>query len=261
MTSPESKASISAPAKDQRSESKAPSPPPKKKTLTKDLLRVVLISLVFVVAAYFLKSPAVRENLFNVHTIRDNLHPDDSVAGQLLGYLLFLVSGALLVSFGMPRIWVSAVAGGIYGAVLGTPLALVSTLIGSLGTYFIGRSMLRGVVRRRLGKRINVWAERFRENAFMWTLYARLFPLANATLTSVICGCCRVPVRTYLAANFLGFIPLTIVFAVFGSGATKGNVMQLSIGSGLFLVAVAAQWWYTRRNRAAMRAAVQNQEG
>lgn len=218
----------------------------KKKRLREDILRVLLIAAVFAVAALALRSQVIRDHLFDIHQIRESLHPDDSLQDQILSYFIFIGAGAVLICFGMPRIWVSTVAGSIYGAALGIMVSMGATLIGATGTWFLGKSLLRGVVRRRFGGKVNLWAERFRENAFMWTLYARLFPLSNATATSLICGTCKVSLRTYTLANLIGFLPLTIVFAVFGSAVAKGKFSQFLLGTLLFLLAVLGQYWWTR---------------
>ena len=222
----------------------------KKRRLIKDIVRVVVITAVFIVAALFLKNPHVRDNLFNIDTLRQTLRSDDTLGGRVSSDALFILVASLLMTLGMPRLWVSAAAGVIYGAMQGILLSLIATMLGAYATYYVGRSMLRGVVERRLGKRINLWKERFRENGFMWTLYMRLFPLWNATLTSLICGTCQVRLRDYTLANIIGFLPLTVVFAVFGSAAAKGSKMQIGIGIGMFVLAIAGQWWYSKRTRA-----------
>lgn len=56
--------------------------------------------------------------------------------------------------------------------------------------------------------------------------------------TAEICGTCRIPVGAYPAGSLLGFIPLTIVFAVLGSGGIKRNFYPIAIGIGLLLLAV-----------------------
>ncbi|MEO8377148.1 MAG: VTT domain-containing protein, partial [Candidatus Sumerlaeota bacterium] len=70
----------------------------------------------------------------------------------------------------------------------------------------------------------------------MWTLNLRLLPGANATLTGVICGACKVKVFPYIAATALGTIPQTAIFSMFGSGATGGKNYQLIMGGVIFVV-------------------------
>ncbi|MBI5154695.1 TVP38/TMEM64 family protein [Candidatus Poribacteria bacterium] len=209
--------------------------------LVKDLSRLLLITAIFIGAALVLKDPHVREHLFDIHTIRATLHPDGSLAQRFESYTAFALVSALLIALGMPRLWVSAVAGSVFGAVIGVPVALCASVAGAVGTFMLGRSLLRSTIRRRMRGRVERWTARFRENAFFWILYARLFPLSNATVTSVLCGSCDAGLGAYLAASALGFLPLTIVVAVFGSGAAKASGFQIGLAVVLLLVSVLAQ--------------------
>ena len=209
--------------------------------LGKDIARVLLIAAIFILAAYFLRNPAVRDNLFNITHIRENLHADLSLGGRLKSYILFILISAPLVLVGMPRIWISVVAGSVFGVLIGIPVALIASVLGCCGTYLVGRSLLASMIRRRFGKRVKMMRERFRENAFFWTLYFRLFPLSNATLTGLICGTCKVDLKSYLLASAIGFTPMTVIFAMFGSGAAKANHLQLALGLVLFLATVLLQ--------------------
>jgi uncharacterized membrane protein YdjX (TVP38/TMEM64 family) len=102
--------------------------------------------------------------------------------------------------------------------------------------YHFGRFFLRDVVNRRVGGRLEMWRNRFRANGFWWVLYGRLFPFSNSTAKSLLCGSCEVPFLPYLAASFLGFIPHTVIFAVFGSGGAKASWPQIILGLGLMLL-------------------------
>lgn len=126
----------------------------------------------------------------------------------------FVLIGGAAISLGVPRLWVSGAAGAIYGVLLGMILAMVSSILGASVVYGLGRRLLAGTVERRLSGQVSLWRQRFQENAFWWVLYARLFPFSNATLASLLCGSCRVPVAPYLFGSFLGFIPLTFAFVI-----------------------------------------------
>ncbi len=215
--------------------------PRPKSHLLKDILRIVVIAGMFGLVGYF------AAQFENVDDVRNWLHPDDSLEDQFLSYIVFVGFGALLMALGLPRSLIAIAAGGIYGAVLGIALAMTTTLSGATITYMLGRSVLKGTVRRRVGqRRMRLLQRRFQENGFRYTLNLRLFPFTNATLTSLLCGLCRVDFREYTAANIIGFLPLTIVFCVFGSGAAKGKWYQLALGTVLFIVVMAAQWYIQR---------------
>jgi len=196
----------------------------------------MLVGLIFAGFALAFKNEAVRGFLLDIHRIRAVLQGSGSAGARILSGAVFIISCGLLMTVGMPRLWISAIAGAIYGAVVGTGLALAATAIGASTVYLLGRSLLGSMVRRRLGGRLTLWNRRFKTNAFWWVLYGRLFPFSNATVMSLLCGFCKVPFSPYLRGSFLGFIPLTLVFAVFGSGGIKGNHYQIALG--FFLVAM-----------------------
>lgn len=216
----------------------------KKRSWIKDLLRVLIIAGVFIVMALVFKE-------FDVQTVRDALNPDESVTGRLKSYTIFLLCASLLQAVGLPRWFVCVVAGGIYGAFVGILLAMSSSLLGAQGTYMVGRSMLRSVVKRRLkGKRVQKWKGLLEENPFMGTLYMRLFPGSNAVMTGLICGLCKIPRKPYWTANFIGFLPQTLIFCTFGSAAAKAKTEQIIMGIVIFIVILVAQWYAMKLLRA-----------
>ena len=225
-----------------RVSAKEPSPG---KSLFKDISRILIVVAIFLIAAFLFQSSLIRDHLFDIQTIRADLNPAD---GRLRSFLIFLFLGGALVGFGLPRMWLSFVAGAIYGSLLGTGLALVATMGGAMITYIQGRSLMGSLLRRRLGKRFEKWTRRFQRNAVMAMISLRLLPLTNATLTSLIAGACRVPVGAYLLGNLIGFIPLTVVAALTGSGAAKANNYQLIIGIVGFVIVALIQWMWTRRS-------------
>ena len=200
-----------------------------------DIGKIVALALVFVALAMILKSEAVR-GYFDIATWRQTLQEGDFAGGRTLGAFLFVFLGGAAISLGLPRIWVAALGGAVYGAVLGSLLAICSALIGAAAVYEVGRLFLRDVVNRRVGGRLEVWRDRFQENGFWWVLYGRLFPFSNSTAKSLLCGSCDVPFLPYIVASFIGFIPHTVIFAVFGSGGAKANLQQIVLGFCLMLL-------------------------
>ncbi|CAN5414532.1 hypothetical protein BH09SUM1_BH09SUM1_28520 [soil metagenome] len=238
-------------------ESAAAKPARRRKHLVSDILRIGIIVAVCFVALYFVKKNygeyfhSVDGVKQLVEKIRSDLHPDDTVADQLKSYAIFIAAGALMLVVGLPR-WIVAVTGGsLYGALLGGSLSLVSSLIGATIVYILGASMLKGMMRRRLGRRFEVLKEKFRANGFGYTLTLRIFPLSNATLTSLICGACRVKVADYTLANIIGLLPQTIIFSLIGSGASKGSKWQIGVGIALQVLVLVAHHKF--KNRFAQR--------
>jgi len=208
-------------------------------SLVRDLTTAIIIGVVFLLLALLFRSDLARDLFENVHRIRTFLK-SGAVPGGLVGSgAVFILVTGLLISLGVPRIWISALGGAVYGAVLGAALSLCSTIIGATTLFLAGSTFLGSVVERRFRSRTTgKFVERLNREAFWWTLYLRLFPFSNSTIQSLLFGSLRVPFKAYITASILGFIPLTIVFSVFGSGGVKGNYYQIWLGFGL-IAAVA----------------------
>ena len=202
----------------------------------RDITKILLVTVLFVALGWLFNSDLV-SRYFDIRAWREILQEAEFLGGPVFGALAFVVAGGAVIALGVPRIWIAAVGGAVYGAVAGSVLAIGAALIGASVLYYIGRRFLRDVVRRRIGGRLELWRERFRTNGFWWVLYGRLFPLSNSTAVSVLCGSCEVPYTRYAAASFIGFIPFTMIFAIFGSGGAKANTWQIALGLGLMLLA------------------------
>lgn len=208
--------------------------------LCRDIGRVVFLAAIFTALAFFLKRPGVHENFLDVQHMREVLSGGQGT-GLFLSAALFILMWGGLIAAGIPRLWASAVGGVIYGAFLGSVISLLASLVGAIVLYGAGISILSGVVERRVGDTVKLWRARFQENAFWWVLYGRLFPFSNSTLMSLLCGSCRVPFREFMTGSFLGFIPLTVVFATFGSGGIKGNFWQISFATALLALSILSR--------------------
>jgi len=211
-----------------------------RRRLVRDLLKVLALAIVFLLLAWAVETRLVHE-FFDIDHWRQMFSGGHHVGSAEAGILLFVLAGSLLIAAGLPRLLVAAVGGGIYGALFGALLSLLSALIAAIIIYFVGHGLLRDMVDRRFRGRLAVWRARLRQRAFWWVLYTRLFPFTNSTLNSLLCGACDVPFWPFLAASFLGFIPQSVVFALFGSGGATANYLQIAVAVGLLLVTMVLQ--------------------
>ncbi len=212
-----------------------PAPPdnrkPRKKTAGKDITRIILVGLSFLGIAAALNNSYVQSQLFDIEVLRQQIQ-----AGGLKSALLFIVAGSLVNAVGIPRLWICAAAGSLYGAIDGAAVGLIASLAGSTINFLVGRSMLRGPSKRNLPRRLQHWYTAFNDHGFRAILYLRLFPLTNATLTNLMGGASQMRFRDYFAATAIGYLPFTIAFATLGSSAAKQNGWQFAAGLGLFSV-------------------------
>jgi len=208
-----------------------------------DILRVTLLTVFFGAAAYALHLPEVRERIFDVDEWRAR-----AAAFGGADWLAILAAFAAANACGIPRRWISAIAGGLYGPVHGVILAQTATMIGATANFFMARWLLRDVIRRRLPPRLLAWHDRFGENGFRWVFYIRLFPLGSATVVSLVSGTSVIPFSRFAAATFLGYLPYTVAFALFGSSAAERKLWQLLLAAALFaVVAIGCRVFRVRR--------------
>jgi uncharacterized membrane protein YdjX (TVP38/TMEM64 family) len=193
-----------------------------------------------------LSLPHVREQVLDIDHVRASLRQ----SGQW-GLLLFTLVSGLAVGLGVPRLWVSAFAGALFGAVLGTIVGQLASMCGAIITFYIARLLLRSVLLRRMPDRLRVWYDRFNKHGFFWLFYIRLFPFANATVTNLVGGVSQVSLKTFLLATFLGYLPETIIFAVFGSSAAKSDYVQFAVALVAILIFLVFErsWQYVRNRR------------
>jgi len=209
----------------------------KRSKLTIDILRIVLVTIFFAVAAYILQLPYVRGELLDVAQWRDRSH-----TLGLEGFLILVGVLSLVNACGVPRTWVSAFSGVLYGALLGSGIGHLATLVGATVNFFTARWILRGPIRRRLPDRLRVWYDRFGENGFRWVFYIRLIPVGNATVVNLVSGASKMRYREFLPATFLGYLPYTVAYALFGSSAAKQKTSQLFLGAALFAAVIVGRW-------------------
>lgn len=220
--------------------------PPTARRLARDVVGICLVGAVFIGLALVVDSRLLH-SFVDIDHWRLIFGQGHRVGGRGMGMLAFVVIGGLLISAGVPRTWLSVFAGGVYGVVRGSILAVLAATVGAVLVYLAGRLFLQTVVDRRIGGRLEVWRDRFRRDAFWWVLYGRLFPFSNSTLNSLVCGSCAVPLLPYLAGSVLGFVPHSVIFAMFGDGGAEARISQVLLGVGLLLVTVILRHWWSHR--------------
>ena len=213
----------------------------KVETLYKDLFRIAALTAFFAAAALVFGNEDVRTYLSDVPALQAMLGHPGGAKGAIVSALVFVAGAGGFIALGVPRLLASAVGGAVYGALPGTVLSLAASLLGSSVFYLVGRASLAGVLERRVTGRLEEWQNRFRDNAFWWVLYGRLFPFSNSTVMSLLCGCCRVGYAPYALGSLIGFAPLAIVFSCYGSGGMRGDFLQIGVATGVLILSIVSR--------------------
>jgi uncharacterized membrane protein YdjX (TVP38/TMEM64 family) len=151
-------------------------------------------------------------------------HPVTSALG-------FMATYAVLVAIAFPAASVLTVFGGfLFGWVLATGLVAIGATLGATALFLAARSAFGDSLRQRLAGRVASFADGFEDNAFTTLLVLRLAPVLPFFLVNVAPALFRVPVRTYMAATFIGILPGVIAYSWLGQGVD--SVLQAAAEAG-----------------------------
>jgi len=136
-----------------------------------------------------------------------------------LAVLGFMAGYALVVALSLPgAVWLTLIAGFLFGTVAGTLYVIVAATVGALGIFLIARYALADFFHDKTGKLGHRMEDGFRENALSYLLVLRLVPLFPFWLVNLVPALLGVPARTFVIGTFLGIIPGTAVFCSVGNG-------------------------------------------
>jgi len=141
----------------------------------------------------------------------------------LRGVLLFLLAGGLLTGLGLSRQLVAFLGGYGFGFLQGFLLSMGAVVAGCILTFFCARLLLRAVLLRHFGPRIQRVEEFIRENTFNMALLLRLLPLGSNWMISVAAGASSVRSRPFFLGSALGYVPQMLIFCLVGSGTQVGQ--------------------------------------
>ncbi len=137
-----------------------------------------------------------------------------------IGALLFVPFYALWVICLLPGVWISMLAGAIYGTWYGSLLVFVGASIGAEIAFLLCRTFVRPWLEKRFEKnqKINAIQEAVNLQGFKLVLLTRLSPVFPFSLLNFAYGLSQVSFRNY-SIGLLGILPGTIIFCELGSFA------------------------------------------
>jgi uncharacterized membrane protein YdjX (TVP38/TMEM64 family) len=146
-------------------------------------------------------------------------------ANLLLAALAYVALYAAIVAASVPGALVMTITGGfMFGTLLGTGLTVFGATLGATGIFLIARSALGDILRRKAGGALSKMADGFRDDAFNYLLVLRLIPVFPFFIVNLAPAFLGVPLRTFIAATFIGIAPGTFVYSSVGAGL--GSVFE-----------------------------------
>jgi uncharacterized membrane protein YdjX (TVP38/TMEM64 family) len=156
--------------------------------------------------------------------------------GGLRGPAMFLLLATFLTAIGLPRQIPAFVAGYAFGPWYGTAIALVSQVLACSLDFIWARAIGQDFVRRRFGKTLTKIDAALCAQPFIATLTLRLLPVGSNILLNLAAGLSSVRAFPFLVASTIGFVPQTVIFALFGQGSAPSHAHMLLLGGAMFAV-------------------------
>ncbi len=142
-----------------------------------------------------------------------------------IGGLLFIALYALWVTFLLPGIWASMLAGVLYGTWIGSLFVFIGASIGALAGFGLGRTLLRKWVQARLANfpKLQAIEKAVAKEGLKLILLTRLSPAFPFSFLNFMYGLSDVTVKDY-TIGLIGILPGTILFC--GLGALAGDLSR-----------------------------------
>src|SRR5215469_16773162 len=168
----------------------------------------------------------------------------------------------------LPGSLITLAAGSLFGVVVGTAVVSAASVTGASLAFWLGRTLARGLIERRLADnpRFRALDQAVAAGGFKIVLLTRLSPLFPFTLLNYAFGLTKVRFRDYVLASWVGIVPGTVMYVYLGSTVSAladiaaGNVEGGPARLVLFFVGLAATVavtiYVTRLARRALRQAV-----
>lgn len=166
------------------------------------------------------------------------------------GMLWFFIFGALSTSVGLPRQMVAFIGGMAYGILPGVLMSLCAAVLGCYLTVTLSRGLLATRIAQYYPTFIAQLQLFTRDDVFIKVLVLRLQPLGTNMLTNVCVGFTQIPIKLFLAASALGYVPQMLVFALLGSGVRVGSGFQLLLSAVLLVISLWLGFMLYQRHKA-----------
>ena len=179
------------------------------------------------------------------------------------GAIAFVPLYALWVTFLLPGVWASMLAGALYGTWWGSLIVFVGACLGAETAFLLGRTWLRSWAQKRLAAlpKLQAVERAVSREGLKLVLLTRLSPAFPFSLLNFAYGLSEVSWRDY-SIGLIAILPGTILFcslgALAGDVARFGEVLSGQADAGTWalrivgLLATVASVWVA--GRAAQRA-------
>ena len=131
---------------------------------------------------------------------------------------VYAVMYIVMAALSFPGATIMTLAGGaMFGVWVGVPVVLLSATIGATLAFWMARYVLRDVVQRRFGDRLEIINQGLARDGVFYLLALRLVPIFPFFLINLLMGLTAIRSLTYFWASLLGMLAGTAVYVNAGT--------------------------------------------
>jgi uncharacterized membrane protein YdjX (TVP38/TMEM64 family) len=140
---------------------------------------------------------------------------------------IYLALYVVFVALSLPgALWLTVVAGFLFGAVMGAILSVIAATIGATLLFLATKTSLGDYLHAHAGPWLAKVERGFADNQWSYLLMMRLFPAIPFWVANLVPAFLGVPLSVFVITTFIGIIPATAIFSTIGAGL--GSVLQTS---------------------------------
>ncbi len=148
--------------------------------------------------------------------------------GALAGFTALY---AVATAFSFPAASILSIFGGfLFGWFIAGLAVAIGATVGATAIFSVARSSVGVFLRDRMPARVRNLAEEFEKDAFGYLLVLRLAPVFPFAISNIAPALFNVPLRTYVAATFIGILPGVFAYTWLGQGV--GSVIDAAEAAG-----------------------------
>ncbi|MFW5837371.1 MAG: TVP38/TMEM64 family protein [Desulfovibrionaceae bacterium] len=213
----------------------------------KSVLKGLALLAILGVSVYLLRSAGLIDTL-------DTRWVDARIRGHgVSGAMLYIAVAGFFIALGAPRQLLCFLGGYAFGFAWGALLAAMASGLGCLVATVTARLLGRDVVVRYLGRRVRQLDDFVGARPFATAVTIRFLPVGSNLFTNLAAGVSRIPLWPFVLGSLVGYLPQTVVFALFGGGVNVSSTVQIALSVVLFLISAAMGVALYRRRRAERR--------
>lgn len=193
------------------------------------LALLVALALVIILAAQY-------RHALDVETLSTTL-----TSAGIWAPVIFITLFALSTVAFLPGMIFALAGGAMFGPVLGTLYNLAGATIGAVLAFMAARYLASGLVRERVGPRLESIIGGVEDEGWRFVAFTRLVPLFPFNLLNYALGLTRIPILQYTLATVGCMVPGALAYTYLGyAGREAAAGSETAIRNGLIALALLA---------------------